>query len=430
MPFSANVLGTYKTSTPYIKIDGVWKKSKQAWVKVAGTWKTFFLAGGVLDEFFINNVGDGASSGINSIVKQSDDKILVGGIFTDFNSVASNFIIRLNKDGSIDSSFQTNSAASLPGEFISSIAVQSDGKIVAGGNFSSIRNVTVNNIIRLNSDGTNDSAFISNTGTGANGAINVVLVQADGKILLAGAFTSFNGTSVNRLARLNSNGTLDTSFVSSIGTGASGSILSMAIQPSDDKIVLGGDFVTFNGTTVNRLVRLNSSGTRDTSFTTAIGTAANSSVSSIAIQPNLRIVLGGLFTSFNGSSVNRLIRLNSNGTLDSAFISNIGDGPNSSIVSLAVQPDSKIIIGGNFSLFNNSAVPIGIRRFNADGTADLGFSENLGEGTLGAGTNGIVRAINILGNGSIVFGGNFSAISGVFAPRIAAIGSDLVYPTT
>jgi hypothetical protein len=204
----------------------------------------------------------------------------------------------------------------------------------------------------------------------------------------------------------------------------------MAIQPSDDKIIIGGDFVTFNGTTVNRLVRLNPSGTRDTAFTTAIGTGANSSVSSIAIQPNLRIVLGGLFTSFNGSSVNRLIRLNSGGTLDSAFISNIGDGPNSSIVSLAVQPDSKIIIGGNFSLFNNSAVPIGIRRFNADGTADLGFSQNLGEGTPGAGTNGIVRAISILGNGIIVFGGNFSAISGVFALRIAAIGSDLVYPTT
>jgi uncharacterized delta-60 repeat protein len=300
--------------------------------------------------------------------------------------------------------------------------VQSDGKILVVGNFSSIRSVSVNNIIRLNSNGTNDTTFISNIGTGANGSINVVLVQADGKILLAGTFTSFNGTSANRLVRLNSNGTLDTSFISSIGTGASGSILSMAIQPSDDKIIIGGDFVTFNGTTVNRLVRLNPSGTRDTAFTTAIGTAANSSVSSIAIQQNLKIVLGGLFTSFNGASVNRFIRLNSGGTLDSAFVANVGDGPNTSIVALASQSDGKIIIGGNFTSFNGAAVGRGIRRFNSDGTVDASFSENLGTGT-----DAIVRAIAILDSGNIVFGGNFSAFNGVSISRIASVGGDLSY---
>ena len=325
MPSYNNLLGTYKENSPYAKVDGVWKKCSQAWVNVAGIWKTFFLASGVLDQSFINNVGNGASGEIKTIAKQSDGKIILGGAFTSFNSLSSNFIIRLNKDGSIDPSFQTNSATPLSTDLVNSIAVQSDGKILVVGNFSSIRSVSVNNIIRLNSNGTNDTTFISNIGTGANGAINVVLVQTDGKILLAGAFTSFNGTSANRLVRLNSNGTLDTSFIASIGTGASGSILSMAIQPSDDKIIIGGDFVTFNGTTVNRLVRLNPSGTRDTAFTTAIGTAANSSISSIAIQQNLKIVLGGLFTSFNGASVNRFIRLNSGGTLDSAFAAMVLD---------------------------------------------------------------------------------------------------------
>jgi uncharacterized delta-60 repeat protein len=422
MPSYNNLLGTYKENSPYAKVDGVWKKCSQAWVNVAGIWKTFFLAGGVLDQSFINNVGNGASGEIKTIAKQSDGKIILGGAFTSFNSLSSNFIIRLNKDGSIDPSFQTNSATPLSTDFVNSIAVQSDGKILVVGNFSSIRSVSVNNIIRLNSNGTNDTTFISNIGTGANGAINVVLVQADGKILLAGAFTSFNGTSANRLVRLNSNGTLDTSFIASIGTGASGNILSMAIQPSDDKIIIGGDFVTFNGTTVNRLVRLNPSGTRDTAFTTAIGTAVNSSISSIAIQQNLKIVLGGLFTSFNGASVNRFIRLNSGGTLDSAFVANVGDGPNTSIVALASQSDGKIIIGGNFTSFNGAAVGRGIRRFNSDGTVDASFSENLGTGT-----DAIVRAIAILDSGNIVFGGNFSAFNGVSISRIASIGSDLSY---
>ena len=424
MPSYNNLLGIYKENSPYAKVGGAWKKCKQGWVNVAGTWKTFFLAGGILDQAFINNVGSGASSVINSIVKQSDGKIIVAGTFTSFNSISSNFIIRLNKNGSTDSSFQTitSTPSTLPTDLVNSIAVQADGKIVVGGNFSTIRSVTVNNIVRLNSDGTNDIAFISNTGTGANGAINVVLIQADGKILLAGAFTSFNGTSVNRLVRLNSNGTLDTAFVSSIGTGASGNILSMAIQPSDDKITIGGDFVTFNGTTVNRLVRLNPSGTRDTAFTAAIGTAANSSVSSIVIQQNLKIVLGGLFTSFNGSSVNRFIRLNSGGTLDSAFITNVGDGPNTSIVALASQSDGKIIIGGNFTSFNGASVARGVRRFNSDGTVDAAFSENLGTGT-----DAIVRAIIILDSGNIVFGGNFSIFNGTSVPRVASIGGDLSY---
>jgi len=424
MPSYNKLLGTYKENSPYAKVGGAWKKCKQGWVNVAGTWKTFFLEGGTLDQVFIDNVGSGASGEIKTIAKQSDGKIILGGAFTSFNSISSNFIIRLNKNGSTDSAFQTitSTPSTLLTDLVNSIAVQSDGKIVVGGNFSTIRGVTVNNIIRLNSDGTNDTAFISNTGTGANGAINVVLIQADSKILLAGAFTTFNGTSVNRLVRLNSNGTLDTSFVTSIGTGASGNILCMAIQPSDDKITIGGDFVTFNGTTVNRLVRLNPSGTRDTAFTTAIGTAANSSVSSIVIQQSLKIVLGGLFTSFNGSSVNRFIRLNSGGTLDSAFIANVGDGPNTSIVALASQPDGKIIIGGNFTSFSNLSVARGIKRFNSDGTVDAAFAENLGTGT-----DAIVRAITILDSGNIVFGGNFSVFNAVSISRVASIGSDLSY---
>jgi uncharacterized delta-60 repeat protein len=144
--------------------------------------------------------------------------------------------------------------------FLTRIAIQPDGNILlTGGSFTTFNGVTVNGIVRLNADGTRDTAFTTNTGTGvAVGsfqAINSAAIQTDGKIGLGGFFTTFNGTTANRVVRLNSNGTRDTAFTTNNGTGASGGVMFISIQP-DTKIVLGGEFTTFNGTTVNRFARI------------------------------------------------------------------------------------------------------------------------------------------------------------------------------
>jgi uncharacterized delta-60 repeat protein len=172
----------------------------------------------------------------------------------------------------------------------------------------------VDGIVRLNSDGTRDTAFTTNTSTGfnVNGYVYSLALQSDGKIVMGGTFTSLNGITVNGIVRLNSDGTRDTAFTTNTGTGFSGvdnlPVQSIAIQ-SDGKIIVGGDFTTFNGATANGIIRLNTDGTRDTTFTANAGTGVNDSIQKLVIQPDGKIVIGGFFSAFNGINRLRLARI-------------------------------------------------------------------------------------------------------------------------
>jgi hypothetical protein len=115
---------------------------------------------------------------------------------------------------------------------------------------------------------------------------------------------------------------------------------------------VGGFFTTWNGATVNYIVRLNANGTRDTAFTTNTGTAANNLVYAIAAQPDGKILVGGDLTTFNGTTVNRIVRLNANGTRDTAFTTNTGAGANGVIYAIAVQSEGGILVGGFFTGYN------------------------------------------------------------------------------
>lgn len=150
-----------------------------------------------------------------------------------------------------------------------------------------------------------DPSFNIGTGvTGFNTSVHSIALQPDGKILAGGDFTTFNDTTQNRLVRLNSDGALDASF--DLGTGFDSQVRSITLQP-DGKILVGGFFTAFNGTTQNRIARLNSDGTLDTSFN--IGTGFNGPVHSIALQPDGKILVGGLFTKYNGTTQSRIARL-------------------------------------------------------------------------------------------------------------------------
>src|SRR6185503_2093126 len=184
------------------------------------------------------------------------------------------------------------------------------------------------NIARFNADGSLDSTFLS-SGVGANGDVFSVVVQADGKILLFGDFTTVNGAARNRIARLNSDGTLDFSFLAT-GTGANLAVNAAALQ-SDGKITIGGRFTTINGTTRNRMARLNSDGTLDNSFL-ATGSGINGEVLSLALQADGKTVIGGFFTSVNGTGRNGIARLNSDGANDASFLAPAGFGVNNSVL--------------------------------------------------------------------------------------------------
>jgi uncharacterized delta-60 repeat protein len=281
---------------------------------------------------------------------------------------------------------------------VRAVRSQPDGKILVGGAFDSFNGTSTVRIARLNADGTLDNTF--NTGTGFNGSVNSVDVQPDGKILVGGVFTSFNGTSTVRIARLNADGTLDNTF--NTGTGFMGVVYSADVQP-DGKILVGGSFISFNGTsTVNRIARLNADGTLDNTFTT--GTGFNTTVNSVDVQPDGKILVGGIFTSFNGTStVNRIARLNTNGALDNTF--NTGTGFNDEVISVDVQPDGKILVGGFFSSFNGTSTVNRIARLNADGTLDNTFNT-------GTGFNNTVNSVYVQPDGKILVGGVFTSFNG------------------
>lgn len=324
---------------------------------------------------------------------QDDGKILVVGDFVNFNGIQEIRIIRLNEDGTKDTSFITNS---FPfSDSINTICQQTDGKILVGGHFNS-----QGSIKRLNANGTIDTSF--NSGTGFNTSVNKIIQQNDGKILVVGDFTSYNNINYNRIIRLNIDGTIDTSFT--IGSGFDGIGTAITIQQqTDGKFLVGGDFVSYNGiTTGSSIIRLNNNGTIDTSFTTGSGFDNNAMILTIQQQTNGKLLVGGVFNSYNGLSEKNLIRLNLDGSKDTSF--NLGTGFNSQVRSIAIQADNKILVGGSFTTFNND-IENRITRLNANGSKDSNFES-------GDGFNSSLLHVELQNNGKILIGGVFTQYNG------------------
>ncbi len=341
-------------------------------------------------------IGDGPNHDVHSMAVQNDGKIIIGGCFTSYNETSRNCIARLNSNGYIDTTFYSgtgiegNSTGTI-NTSVNSIAIQNDGKIILGGDYLTYNGVPRNNITRLKTDGSLDTAFI--VGSGANNVIFGVAIQSNGKILIVGSFTTYNGAARNRIARLNNDGSLDTTFNSA--TGANGVVNAVVVQ-SDGKILIGGDFTTYNGITKNRIARLNTDGSIDETFN--IGTGFASAVNTLAIQSDGKIIVGGVFWYFNGVYTNALgiARLNNDGTRDLSFSPhNYGIG--TVIRSFSIQSDGKIIMAGAFGTSDNW-----ITRMNQDGSNDLTFSvEN------NVATNHIYTTA-ILSDGKILIGGEFN----------------------
>ena len=351
--------------------------------------------------------GDGADDNINSCAIQPDGKIIIGGDFYYYNYYNGTTIIRiarLNADGMIDNSFNSGTG---PNSTVITCALQSDGKIIIVGGFTTYNGTTRNRIARLNVNGTLDTSF--NPGTGANNTISTCTIQPDGKIIIGGDFTTYNGTTRNRIARLNVNGTLDTSF--NPGTGANNTISTCPIQP-DGKIIIGGNFTSYNGTNINRIARLNTDGTLDTIFNP--GTGANFDVKICILQPDEQLIIGGTFTSYNGTARYCIARLNVDGTLDASF--NPGTGANNSVYTFVLQPDGKIIIGGVFTSYNGTARNY-IARLNANGTLDTSFNP-------GTGAANTVNTCALLPNGQLIIGGSFTYYNETARGRIACLNAN------
>ena len=325
-----------------------------------------------LDTSFYSSGSNGVVP-TQDLAVQSDNKIILVGQFSQFNGVSNlNNIARLLPDGGIDTSFNIGGAgisgiSGVNGNIVYAVAIQPDGKILVAGDFNYYNGIQRYSIVRLNIDGTVDTSFSMPSPYGYKHSIHDILLQADGKIVLFGYFGFPNNN--NRVIRLLSDGSIDASFTqgnlngsidhNQIGVG--GSPISKLIAQPDGKILIVGAFTKYNSVNTNCIVRLNTNGTVDTSFMTNVG--VDRKILEVMLESGTnKILIGGEFTSFNGNTVKKIIRLNTNGTHDTSF--SIGSGTTDSVVIpncpfcrnqiwvLKQQPDSKIVVGGSFTTFN------------------------------------------------------------------------------
>jgi len=334
-----------------------------------------------------------------------NDWIYVGGFFTSVNGTPRNYIARLNSDGTLDTSFNPGTGMNSN---VYQIALDSSGKPIVGGNFTTVNGTSRNYIARLNTDGSLDASF--DPGTGMDSFIEAIALDSSGKPIVGGNFTTVNGTSRNYIARLNTDGTLDASF--DPGTGMNSGVSAIALD-SSGKPIVGGNFTSVNGTSRDYIARLNTDGSLDTSFDP--GTGMNSFVRAIALDSSGKPVVGGLFSTVNGTARNSIARMNTDGSLDITF--NPGTGMDFGVVNaIAADSSGKPVVGGNFTSVNGTARN-NIARMNTDGTLDTTFNP-------GTGTSNVVSAIALDSSGKPLVGGTFTSVNGTDRNNIARMNTD------
>ena len=391
-------------------------------------------------EFF-----DGTNDEIYAIEIQSDDKVLVGGAFNGFYELptllSNNYhIFRINSDGTKDDTFMVdNVGAGFVGfnDYVYTIKMQDDGKILVGGSFSDIvdgaydnggiYDYNINYIVRLNTDGTRDSSFLVDENDGFNDAVYSIDVDADGKILVTGAFTQYTYSSttydINRIIKLNSDGSPDETFLNAVGSGQGFTNYygeSVVVCLDSGKYLVCGAFDEYVDSattyTITGLVRLNNDGTLDNSFIyngfTPVyhGTAY---LNAMKVQEDGKIVVGGDFIGYeDGTSyieARYLIRLTSDGYFDTTFKYDAGnlEGINSTVWALDITPEGKIIAGGEFDQFGITG-NTGLNYYN------FGYMVVLDEYGLpivdeNTGVNDYIYAVKYCGNKKFYAGGYFYA---------------------
>ena len=503
--------------------------------------------------------GQGTNGTIKVSAVQADNKIIIAGNFTSYNGVTVNQIARLDMDGKLDKSFKTGTG--VDGE-INALIIQSNGKVIIGGNFTTYNGNTTNKITRLNKNGGIDNTF--NTGEGPNGSVSQIIIQPNGKILVSGSFTQYNGEEVRGVVRLNKNGTIDHTFeavitdslyiiqqiallpdgkllvagiddsswliqysvirlyangdrdytftrssritgdlhpaINAIKIEDNGNILlsvtiydsgssvpyhgflsrldsagnelellglfwinSLHIQPDgkiiaagfkdidwydvekrvvrinkdfsidstfvfndnkpypsalnasietsafqiDNKLIIAGDFYEINGFISNNIARLNPDGSYDHTFNQHTG--FNGTVLATAVNNNKRLLVGGEFSRYNYQFRSNIVRLKENGDLDNSF--NVGSGTDGKVNTIAVQSNGKVLIGGKFTTYNGTLCG-NVARLNTDGSLDTNFTIN---------TDGEVRKIIIDKDGRSIIAGDFENVNGSARRSVARV---------
>jgi uncharacterized delta-60 repeat protein len=350
------------------------------------------------------NVGVGISY-VSSIAIQPDGKILVGGDFRQIGGQPRAGMARLDPITGQADSFDPEPTPTYNSPPVASIALEPDGEIVAGGGFAGIGGQQRARIARLDPTTALADSFDAHLVydlKGNIGDINAIAIQPDGKIIAAGSFTGLGGQSRNHIARLDPATALADSFNANLPRQSS-FVQSVALQ-ADGKILIGGGFATINGQTRNRIARLEIDGELDQTLNLNM---AGIDVLATAFQPDGKIIIAGNFTAILGANRHYIARLNRDGTLDPAFDPNAG----APVHAIAVQADGKVLLGGQFlSLGGQPRSRIG----RVDAITGQPDSFN-------PASNAVVRAIAVQADDEILVGGDFTSIGGQTRHNIARL---------
>lgn len=350
--------------------------------------------------------------GIKALAIQPDKKIIAAGTFTSYNGTDFQKLIRLNTNGVIDSSYSIGTG--FNGD-ITTVYMLKDTTLLVAGSFTTFNSTNVKGLIKLNKNGTLNTAF--NPLDSNISLVKAIAVDtANGKIYIGGNFTSVGNTTVKHIARLMPNGSLDNTF--NVGTGfthltyAQAPVYTLKVQP-DGNLLVGGDFNFYNGEVASRLCRLLPSGTLDATFYTMFDGIVNS----VDMMNDGKIIVGGEFTSVMSNPFSKIVSLNTDGTLNTSF--SIGTGISGEVYVVKATPDNKILVGGNFNFFDNVQT-MSLVQLNANGSRNANFVIGTGF-TLTSGNPSKVYSILVQPDSNVIVGGFYNKYQGTTSNHIVRL---------
>ena len=352
---------------------------------------TAILSNGAIDaSISVQNNGPGTESSIVHSIEVMGEEIYIGGDFNYFNGTSYKNLMRVDQSGNMDLTYIPPTTALLASTgAIYDIQAADATKILIGGSSSGGEK-----LMRLNHNGSKDVSFSAGTGFGTSDIVYCMDIQADGKYAIGGNINSYNGTTRGELLRLQNTGTYDANFSFCC---VSYSIYSVDMQ-DDQKILVGGTF-NQSGYSYKYFTRGTTAFANDADFIPTAYTGANSTVYKIIYNSDSSIYVFGDFTNVNTTLRNRICKLHYDGSVDNLF--NPGSGANAIIRCAAVLPDGRILIGGDFTTYND--LPANhIACILTDGSLDMSFNSGLG-------ANDAVYDIQIYDAYSAMIAGKFTS---------------------
>ena len=360
---------------------------------------------GFIDESFNHGFGPGLGQEVTFLAIQTDGKILIGGDFTMFDAIPTRYLTRRNLDGSLDPSFYVGNAINGP---VQCIKIQNDGKILISGG----------GLKRFNIDGSIDNTFQHGGTVDAYG----IDIDANGKIIIVGNSTGSNYTFMERL---NTDGTLDASFNPASANDPNAYARAICIQNDGKILVGGGSLGSFNNiwsSSYTNLMRFNQNGDVDNTFNTGDGLNGETynQVYKIYEKNDGKILISGYISGYSGQSKSGILQLFNNGDLDNSF-NNGQDGIGNGVHDFKIQPDGKIIIAGFQFTHVNNVPKRGIARLDVNGNLDQTFG--LSDGTPGLSWGGGVNSVVLQNDNKVLIGGNFTMYDGIGRFCVARINN-------